>query len=220
MSQEEAEPRFDIPDFELLERLARSEGIDDELERDARESWRRARRLLAAAARVADVPGIEIEVWPWREDGDACPFLWARLKHRERSGHAAHVGLFLSPDHCNLAVDLEKDRLEDGTSEESLDDVLVFYREHAPAVLSACQDDRLRVWTDLDNVLDVDEFLAADFSEFMAAGRDEEHPWPRTGYLLQREELEAHPDDQVRNLGGRLRHLLPVYDALLASCED
>ena len=47
--------------------------------------------------------GYSVALWPDGNPDDLLPFLWARLKREDCQGFATHIGLFVSPDFCNLS---------------------------------------------------------------------------------------------------------------------
>lgn len=208
-------------DLDTLDELASASGPPapgSALAERATRSWERARHLCRQAADASGHPGMALEIWPWRKAGAVFPFVWARFKKPTATGHASHVGLFLSNDGCNCCLDLEKDLLDAGESEETLADVMAFYRDSN--ALPREDDPDLRVWTDEDNVLSLSAFRLADLDEFMAANQDEGHPWPRIGYRFDPQELIAAPDGQIARLGAWLGRLQPFYGALLAHVGD
>lgn len=210
---------FDADDFELLERLGEANRVEvdaDTAER-ADAAWERVEAVLRDAVVRTEAPGLSIDVWPWREGSNTNGFVWARLKRPDARSFATHLGVFLAPGDCNISLDLEKDRIEEGSSRESLEDVLDFYGDTGRPVLGGVEDPDIRIWTDADNVLELEEFLDEDLATFMDRNQDSEHPWPKLGYRLPAERLASAPDEQARLFGSRLESLVPVYDALVRS---
>jgi len=200
---------FADPDPATLDEAARS---------DLDWLWAKAERLVTGLGDLLfGEEGHASEVWPWEVEGQSFPFIWARLKAAGAERLATHIGFFFSRDHCNVCIDLEKDAIDAGEAQESVADVHRFYRERLARALPERTPDNLQVWTDDDNVLSIREFLEGDFDAFMAANQDEEHPWPRVGYLLEAREIlgwEAAWADELQRM---LEPVMPVYRKMVAA---
>ena len=201
--------------------------------------WERVGGLLEATAAALPAPAsFQTELWPWLDPQDprvGYPFLWGRIKARDRTDYAAHMGLFISATSANFCVDLEKDLLDAGVSRESLADVHGFYAGRGRAVLSSLDRQSTpgglagpaehdtpeevlpAIWTDRGNVRRVADFLDGDFNAFMSANNDHGHPWPKVGYLFDpianvsvRDAVELLP-----RLVKWAKTLLPIYSGLV-----
>lgn len=212
---------FGERDFAVLETLAQQDApppLDSPLAHGAQRAHDNGRQLLQRGADAAGRPELHLSVWPWRSDEELFPFVWGRYKLESARPWAAHIGVFLSPGGCNCALDLEKDPLDAGEANESLSEVLAFYRDRRSDLFSDLDDRHLGVWTDDVNVVGVEDFLVADFDRFMGAHRDAGHPWPRIGYRFAPDDPRFTPERQVASLGAWLDRLLPLYEELLAHC--
>lgn len=208
-------------DLEAIDALgAAAAELEEDSRRRARRAWERAASLLDDLATT--LGGFRAELWPWRQEDDTFPFLWGRLKERRSSEFATHLGLFVSADHCNFCIDLEKDRVEAGESRESASDVRAYYRNRLPDLLPPEPEPPapLRVWTDPDNVVEARRFGSVDFAEFMAASGDPEHPWPRLGYLMDVGEHVGFGGRWIEEMQRRAEPLLPVYRDMLRAFGD
>ena len=210
---------FGADDFALLEAMAAagSERSADLAERvDA--LWAKADRLVdALGAGLFDIGDYAASIWPDSDADERPPFIWARLKRAGNERYATHIGLFLSPGFCNLAIDLEKDPLDAGDSAETLDQVIEFYRSDFASTLAATERTDMRVWTDTRNVVGSAGFAAINFDRFMVDNRDEGHPWPKAGYLLSVADVEGFADRWVEEYRARGAALVPIYDAMIRS---
>jgi hypothetical protein len=210
---------FGRREFELLRRLQSGEeqlagGTQERVD----ELWERTDRLIGELGAALFGEGNQAAaLWPDGDDGDRGPFLWARLKRAGNERFATHLGAFLSPDACNLSIDLEKDPLDAGESAERLEQVIDFYGDGLAAALRPPLRPDLLVWTDPENVVAAGEFATIDFERFMAANADAGHPWPKIGYLLSAGQVEAFGDRWVQECRTRLAPLVPVYDAMIRS---
>ncbi len=207
---------FSAADFHLLEEMARP-GAPGEPDRNARVEalWAKATRLVTQLGdRLFVDDRFTADVWPDTAEDERLPFIWARLKRAENARFATHIGLFLSPDQCNLCIDLEKDLLDAGAAGERLEQVLEFYRGQLAERTASLNRSDVRVWTDADNVVSAVEFPSVDFGRFMEANTDTDHPWPRVGYLFDAAEVQAFADRWVEEMTLRAGELAPVYDAM------
>jgi hypothetical protein len=210
---------FSVEDFELLRQLESgkedlSGGLDDRTDR----LWAKTEGLIGELGAALFGEGNQAAaLWPDGDAGDRGPFLWARLKRAGNAQFATHLGAFLSPDACNLSIDLEKDPLDAGESAERLEQVIDFYGDGLAAALRPPLRSDLVVWTDPGNVFAVGDFATIDFERFMAANADAGHPWPKVGYLLNAAEVQAFGDRWVQECRTRLAPLVPVYDAMIRS---
>lgn len=192
--------------------------LDESARRDLDWLWGKAVRLVGELGDLVFGAGKhQATVWPWEVDGDAFPFIWGRLKTENATEMATHIGFFFSREHCNLCIDLEKDLIDAGEARESVSEVHAFYRQRLADALPGRTPDNLKVWTDADNVLPIREFLETDFDTFMEANRDEDHPWPRVGYLLEAREVLGWDGAWTEELGARLEPLVPVYRTMVAA---
>ena len=209
---------FGVTEFAVLERLAAAgDAVPGELGEELDLVWEGTRRLLEQVGRRVLPNGFELELWPWREGDDLFPFVWARLKEDGLARFATHLGLFLSPTHCNCSIDLEKDPLDAGESAETLEQVLAYYEGGEWARYLTDSHPDLRLWTDTLNVVTPVELEERGVAAFMAANRDPAHPWPKVGYLLEAEQVAAFGDRLADELEARFASLLPVYRSMIAS---
>jgi len=208
---------FTAADFDLLQRLGDDVG-DGDAAANADALWHKTRRLIAQLGAGLFGDGLySAALWPDDDGGERGPFLWARLKRAGSERFATHIGVFLSPGLCNLAIDLEKDPLDAGESAESLAQVLDFYRAEALGLIDPPARPDLRVWTDTRNVIPAGDLGAVHFADFMAANSDAGHPWPKVGYLLSAENVVDFGDDWLAEYHPRAVPLVPIYDAMLRS---
>lgn len=210
---------FTAADFSLLQRLGDDTAGGEDLAANTDALWDKTGRLIAElGVELFGAGGYSAALWPDGGDGERGPFLWARIKRSGGERFATHIGVFLSPDFCNLSIDLEKDLLDAGHSGETLAQVLDFYREDALGLINPPARPDLSVWTDTRNVVRAGEFGATHFfDDFMAANSDTGHPWPKVGYLLEATEVIAFGDDWFAEYAGRAVVLVPIYDAMLRS---
>lgn len=211
---------FGREDFDLLQRIGEDDPLSDDARRGVDLLWIKARRLAdALAARLFGPEGFHATVWPDGEDGERGPFLWIRCKRAGNEGYATHIGVFLSPGFCNLALDLEKDPIEAGEAAEAVDQVLDFYRNEGAGLIDPPARPDLHVWTDAENVVPATGFAGVDFDAFMEDNRDAGHPWPKAGYLLSTDDVAGFGDDWVAECHARAVVLLPIYDAMIRSFQ-
>jgi hypothetical protein len=211
---------FESNDFDLLRRLGETADPDDALATDIDVLWAKAEYLIGALGTgLFGTGGFSFALWPDDEAGERGPFLWGRLKRAGQDGFATHIGLFLSPDFCNLAIDLEKDLVEAGESDETVAQVLAFYRSEAASLIDPPAHPEMRVWTDTRNVVPAAGYADIDFEAFMADNRDAGHPWPKVGYLLSADDVVRFGDGFVGECKARATALVPVYDAMIESFE-
>jgi hypothetical protein len=209
---------FGAEDFELLGQLGSGEGPSRGLRDRTDRLWAKAEGLVdELGARLFGAGNQAAALWPDGGDGDRGAFLWARIKRSGNERFATHLGAFLSPDSCNLSIDLEKDPLDAGESAERLEQVIDFYRDGLVSALRPPLRPDLVVWTDPDNVVAAADFAAVDFDSFMAANADAAHPWPKVGCLLGTAEVQAFDERWVEECRARLAPLVPVYDAMIRS---
>lgn len=208
-------------DIEAIDALgAPAAEVEEGGRREARRAWERAAALLDDLATT--LGDFRAELWPWRQDDATFPFLWGRLKERGRSGFATHLGLFVSADHCNFCIDLEKDLLDAGESRETASDVRLYYRNRLPELMPPPEEPPapLLVWTDPGNVVAAGRFGSVDFAEFMAASDDPDHPWPRVGYLMEVDDHVGFGERWTEEMRRRAAPLLPVYRDMLRTFAD
>lgn len=209
--------RLTDDDFALLERLEDAGEVDEDLAEALDDLWDRTGTALREATEGLD-GNWRVELWPWRLQGDHFPFVWARCKLSDAGEFAAHLGVFLSPGHCNVCLDLEKDAIDDHSAAETLEQVRSFWRGPVVQLLTAAEDRRLKVWTDPDNVVAPAVYVEEGLDELMARNNDPEHPWPRVGFLPPRQAL-VDADDLAALLTDRLQSLAPVYRGQIAFCR-
>ncbi|MFW6198461.1 MAG: hypothetical protein ACOC5E_01420 [Acidobacteriota bacterium] len=209
--------RLTDDDFALLHRLEEADEVEDDLAAALDDLWGRVESALQRATGQLDDEW-RVDLWPWNLEGDRFPFVWARCKLDEADEFAAHLGAFLSPGHCNLCLDLEKDALDDGSAAETLDQVRGFWRGPVAPLLRAAEDPRLKVWTDPDNVVAPEIYVEEGLGELLSRNNDPEHPWPRVGYLPSRQSLVG-VEDLVALLVDRFRTLAPLYRGQIAYCR-
>ena len=207
---------FEPDDFELLEKFEAGIATDDLVDR----LWRKAGRLIGKLG--ADLFGdglYHADLWPEGDgdDGDRGPFLWARIKRVGKEQYATHIGVFLSPDLCNLSIDLEKDLLDAKQSGEILEQVIEFFCSDLPSMLDSATHTDLQVWTDSQNVVAVNNFRTVDFTAFMNGNQDAGHPWPKVGYILSAHDVESFGDRWVEEYRQRAQCLVGIYDAMIGS---
>jgi hypothetical protein len=156
-------------------------------------------------------------VWPEGgvDAGERGAFLWGRLKGAGAEGFATHIGVFVSAGLCNLSIDLEKDLLDARQSGESLAQVLEFFRSGLAATLGPTTPAALSVWTDTRNVVAARDFDSVDFSAFLNANRDADHPWPKIGYILTAEEVQGFGERWVEEYRSRGAPLIAVYETMI-----
>lgn len=209
---------LEADDLDILLRLG---GVPDgqpipaDLADRAGRFWDRVRHVLRRAADGAKGGPLVFELWPWAVDGAPQPFVWARYKRPEHGDCAAHIGLFLAPTGCNLALDLEKDLLDAGDARESVAQVLAFYRNLAPSGLPA--DDDLGLWVDDRRFLAPTAFATTDLDALLRESDDPHHPWPRLGYRFTFDDLAEGSTPETLRLSTWIDRLAPQYDALVAS---
>ena len=209
---------FTAADFELLGGLTGELNLAGELDDRTDELWAKARRSVGElGSRLFGDGRCHADLWPEGDgdDGDRGPFLWARLKRTGNERFATHIGVFISPDLCNLAIDVEKDLLDTGQSGESLEQVIEFCRSELGSMLGTTTGGDLQVWTDTHNVVAAADFEAVDFAVFMKANRDADHPWPKIGYTLSADDVEGFGNHWVEEYRARAASLVAVYDAMI-----
>ena len=214
----ENDARFTASDFDVLGRIDAEPSAADS--RQADDLWSKTTTMLDRLG--ADLFGAGecvAALWPDSplDDGERGPFLWARLKRAGAEQFAMHLGIFVSPGFCNLALDLEKDLLDAGRSGERLEQVVGFYRDEIAPLVDASMPDELEIWTDTRNVVAAAAFPEVDFDAFMAANRDAGHPWPKIGYILDADAMLRFGDRWVEEMAARATPLLPIYDAMIRS---
>lgn len=210
---------FGAADFALLEGMAvadsdRTGDLADRID----VLWAKADRLAnELGVALFGEAGHTAAVWPDNYRDECPPFIWGRLKRAGNERYATHIGWFLSPESCNLSIDLEKDPLDAGDSAETLDQVIEFYRSEFASTLTGIERMDIRVWTDARNVVGTVGFSAIDFHRFMADNHDPDHPWPKTGYTLSAADVEGFASRWVEEFRQRAAPLVPIYDAMIRS---
>lgn len=207
---------FEGAAFELLRELETGEAGDEAVDK----LWARTRRLFGdLGAGLFGEHDHHVDLWPEGagDDGDRGAFLWGRLKRANNKRFATHIGVFLSPGLCNLSIDLEKDLLDAGQSDESLEQFVGFCGSELPSLFDPATRPDLQVWTDSQNVVAAAQFGTVDFAAFMDANRDADHPWPKIGYISSAEQVQGFGNDWVGEYRARARPLVATYDAMIRS---
>ena len=210
---------FGTADFALLQEMAVADpGPTGDLADPVDVLWAKADRLTnELGAGLFGEAGHSVAVWPDNYRDPCPPFIWARLKRAGNERYATHIGLFLSPELCNLSIDLEKDPLDAGDSAETLEQVIEFYRSDFASTLTGTERTDIRVWTDTRNLVSSIGFAAIDVDRFMADNHDPDHPWPKAGYILSAADVAGFASRWVEEFRQRAAPLVPIYDAMIRS---